>query len=166
MDQAACVPISAHFLTSWGHCPGAAGMSGFPPGQALRFCGMVDKSLPLSACVSSSINYRASSPDPDSMIVAFSLRVGGSRGQSQSTVICFDFLLTEVGLPSPAPGPCCKGWTVWLWPLPFSQRMWDRITPSSDLLWPPIKGSSPGASWAHGLSRGQPSPALPLVLSF
>lgn len=93
------------------------------------------------------------------MIVAPSFRVDGSRGQSQATMICCSFLLTEVGLPFLAPGLCCKGLTVWLLPLPFSQRMWDRVTPSPDLLWPPIKRSSPGVSWAHGLSPFQPSPA-------
>lgn len=92
--------------------------------------------------------------------MAPSLRVGGRRGQSQASLICCGFLLIGAGLPPPpTPSSCCESSAVWLWSLPFSQRMWDRITPSPDLLWPPIKGSSPGASWANGLFRGQPSPA-------
>lgn len=49
VDQAVCVPFSVQLPTSRGHCQG----------QALHFCGMVDKSLPLSACISSSIKCRA-----------------------------------------------------------------------------------------------------------
>lgn len=80
-------------------------LSMFPLGQALHFCGMVDKSLPLSSCISSSIKYRAW-PPPQVLIVVPSLRVAGSRGQSQATMICCGCLLTGMGLP---PYSCCEG---------------------------------------------------------
>lgn len=104
VSSAIRIPVSEHlayFLESLQGCL-------LPLGWTPSFCGVADKSLPLSVRVSSSIKHRAYPPPLDPTVVP-ALRVGTGRGQSQATMFCCGFF------------SCCQGWGGCLPSVPLLQ---------------------------------------------